>query len=48
MSPIFSTCGQQEWFIVVDSNVLISNIMYVEELRDTNVKGKLQKCVASL
>jgi chlorite dismutase len=48
MSPIFSAIGQQEWFIVLDSNVLISNVKYVEELRDTNVKGKLQKTVASV
>lgn len=48
MSPIFSASGQQEWFIVLDSNVLISNVKYVEELRDTDVKGKLQKTVASL
>jgi len=48
MSPIFSASGQQEWFIVLDSNVLISNVKYVEELRDTNVKGKLQETVASL
>jgi rRNA-processing protein FCF1 len=39
MIPIFSASGQQEWFIVLDSNVLISNVKYVEELRDTNVKG---------
>jgi hypothetical protein len=47
-SPIFSASGEQEWFIVLDSNVLISNVKYIEELRDTNVKGKLHKIVADL
>jgi hypothetical protein len=48
VSPIFSASGKQEWFIVLDSNVLLSNIKYMEELRDTNVKGKLQETVATV
>jgi hypothetical protein len=39
MNSLFSAFGKQEWFIILDTNILISSLMYIEELRDTNFKG---------
>ncbi|KAJ4439086.1 hypothetical protein ANN_15043 [Periplaneta americana] len=36
---VFSESGKTEWFIVLDTNILLSSLTYVEELRDTNFKG---------
>jgi rRNA-processing protein FCF1 len=38
MNSIFSAHGMQQWFIVLDTNILISSLTYIEELRDTNFK----------
>ncbi|PNF38437.1 hypothetical protein B7P43_G04013 [Cryptotermes secundus] len=38
-NSIFSADGKQQWFIVLDTNILISSLKYIEELRDTNFKG---------
>jgi rRNA-processing protein FCF1 len=39
MNSNFFADGTQQWFIVLDTNVLISSLKYIEELRDTNFKG---------
>ncbi|XP_021940372.1 transcriptional protein SWT1 isoform X2 [Zootermopsis nevadensis] len=39
INSIFCADGKPEWFIVIDTNVLISSLNYIEELRDTNFKG---------
>jgi rRNA-processing protein FCF1 len=38
MNSIFSANERQQWFIVLDTNILISSLKYIEELRDTNFK----------
>jgi len=43
MSSVFSADGKPEWFIVLDTNILVSSVEYVEELRDTNFKGRQQQ-----
>jgi rRNA-processing protein FCF1 len=39
MNSNFFADGKQQWFIVLDTNILISSLKYIEELRDTNFKG---------
>lgn len=38
-NSIFYADEKQQWFIVLDTNILISSLKYIEELRDTNFKG---------
>jgi rRNA-processing protein FCF1 len=39
MNSISFTEGMQDWFIVLDTNILISSLTYIEELRDTSFIG---------
>jgi rRNA-processing protein FCF1 len=39
MNPISFPDAVQQWFIVLDTNILISSLKYIEELRDTSFIG---------
>jgi hypothetical protein len=39
MNSISFTDGMRDWFIVLDTNILISSLTYIEEVSDTNFIG---------